>query len=502
MTTLYLNPEYLERSGQWQRATDLYEGKRDVLRRVEYLWPHQYELNQNDSAKKLRSAREQRSKYMKLPRMVKELLTSFVFRKPPTLDPAAISLLGPAVDNIDGRGTSIQTFLKRDLFGSMLLYGDVNLLVDITGKEAANRAEEQVAGIRPFWEVLNPLSVVDWSEETEDGNRAGKLTFIRNEYTLQPARMRETDAPRTVQMCASRFVEGNRYAVQRYSRDTEAAYKAGNALESPGWVPVGDPIVAKRLEVIPVARICGEPWLDEVCDEAERHYNLRSNRDNILYFQGYQKIFVIGENSEEEKKAMAEYLLAFAADGTQIQVIEPADLTGYNGAIEEALNNAFKVGLLQLRALPSDSRASQSSDTMSEEKDNAFARVEAAIEDMETAANEALEYHAAMSGSSTTGQIKFVRDLNEENFQEVIQIYEAFVDEFRKLPVVTKEILKKAVQKMNLSPEALKIAEGAINEMPDEPEEPKAVQVAMPGQTFSEDMSNGGSDAQSQTEGE
>lgn len=478
MTTLYRHKDYIELLPHWERIRDLYEGKHAIVTKQDYLWPHQFELADSPDSRALRRAREQRTKYLKLPRMIKEIWTSFFFRKLPTLNQEAQRLLEGASDNIDGKGTSIYTFIKRDLLSSLLMTGQANILVDSFGKVAGNLAEQQAMGLRPFMELLSPLAVPDWETETEDGNRIGKLRMLRHEYDLILPRMRATDKPVSQRMCAERFLDGRRYAIQRYIQD-EQKNKATTPMESEGWLEDGEPTLTNLLEV-PIARIVSEPWLDEVSDEAERLHNLRSNRDNILYFQGYQKIFVIGPASTEDKQAMGEYLMAFAPEGTTIEVIEPASLAGYETAIDESLNNAFKVGLMQLRALPSDSKVGQSADSASEEKDNAYARAEAAIEDMENAMNEALEYFAQFKGQRETGAaIEFNRDIAPESFDEVIQIFQAFSDEFRRVDVVTKEILKKAIRKIGLSQEALEEADAAIDKMEDQPE-PRPMQIAMP----------------------
>jgi len=468
LATLYRHEEYIALLPQWERVRDLYEGKHSVVSLPSYLWPHQFELADTADSKRLRASRELRTKYLKLPRMMKEIWTSFFFRKMPVLNEEAQQLLGDAKNSIDGKGTSIATFIKRDLLTCVLQTGRSNILVDAFSSRASNKAEEIALGLRPYMEILSPLFVPDWETESEDGRRIGKLTMLRHEYDLKQKRLRATEKPSYKHMCAERFLDGSSYCIQRYVQDEKS--KTATEAESSGWKEDGDPIITKISEV-PIARIVGEPWLDEVCDESERLHNLRSNRDNILYFQGYQKIFIIGPADDEQKRAMGEYLMAFAPEGTSIQVIEPVALNGYEAAIAEAVNDAFKVGLLQLRALPSDSRAVQGADTVAEEKDTAFARVEAAIEDMENAMNEALGYWAMFTGAKDTdARIEFNREITPESFDEVIQIFQAFSDHFRRLDIVTKEILKKAVRRIGLSEEALKDADAAIDALEEEPE--------------------------------
>lgn len=438
------------------------------MKSSEYLWPHAFELKTKDpDAQQLRSSREQRTKYLKLPRMMATILTSFVFRKAPKLDNIAEKMLGDASKDIDGKGTSIYTFCKRDLFSSLLETGDVNLLVENFQIRARNLLEEKQKRIRPFFEILPTLSVVDWDEDP-DSERRGKLKFLRHEYEVILPRENETVQAQKRLRTASRKLDQGRYTIVRYEKDDSAKEVEGGASpsadESPHWVLYGAPVITDLTDV-PIARIVSDAWLDEVCDEAERVHNLRSNRDNILYYQGYQKLYAVGVQGDEARKAFAEYIISLLPEGGSMGAIEPVDLTHYNLAIEEGKNDCFKMGLSQLRLMPSDSRIAQAADTMSEEKDPAYARAESAIEDMENCVNEALEHWAAFIKADNSGKMLFSREISPESWDEILAIYQAFSDEFRSVDVVRKEVLKKAIRRLNLSEEANRAATAAIDNL-------------------------------------
>lgn len=467
MTTLRRLQPYVDALPQWERVNDLYEGKHSVVCSDRYLVPHQIERTKDPIALELWAARKQRTKYLKLPRMIAEVLTAFFYRKMATLNAEGKALLGDAEADIDGKGNSLGMFIKaatKDMFR----YGKLFVLVDAYGHEVQTRAQERAMGLRPFFSLVSPLAIPQWDIESEFPSRIGQLNMLRHEYSLTMPCRRAFDKIVTRYMSDELFIDdAGFYSIQRYVRekDQSGKLKTDTGLDSPSWKEDGGPILTQLME-IPIARVEGEPWLDEVCDEAERVLNLRSERDNVLHFQGYKQIWEIGADERPGDAPSGEYIYRHLPIGGGIAEVSEVNTGSWDNAINEGINYAYKMGLLQLRSLPTDSKVGQAADSMSEEKDTTCARVETAIMDLETCFNQALQFYAEFSGKKApNARIEFNKEIAQESFDEVIQIWQAFSDIFKRVEVVTAEVAKKAAKRIGLSPEGLQNAYDAIDKI-------------------------------------
>lgn len=459
--TLYTHPMYARNAYDWERYRDLAEGDHRVLTNSKYLWAHPIERSTDVQAQALRAGREERTRYLNLIEAIESLWTSYFFRKCYTLDDATKRLLGDAEDNIDGQGTSLFSFIRDNILKSYLRYGKVIVSVDAFSLTGRNLAEQKELGIRPFFELIHPLAAPDWDIELEDTQRIGRYNFLRHEYDLVPARASASVEP-TVQRYSQVLarVDG-RYTLSTYTTptDTKGAYirkdpKTGMAV----WEQVGGEIVTE-LEEIPLSVIDSQPWLHDVCEETLRHYNLRSNLDNVNYFQGYSDKYVTGIHNADQLKAFGEYIVKMLPENGTVTVIPPTQATGLEVATNDSLSSVFKVGLNMFRALPSDAKGIQSSDTIEQDKDNTYAMVESSLEEIENLVKDSLRHYAAFLGQKDfEPEIELNKEIKGENFDQFLRTYAAFKDKFDQMPQLSQAITKKAVHKLELPEEDVNAA--------------------------------------------
>lgn len=460
MTELFRHPTYESRRSLWQRALDLYEANPQVLSRPEYLWPHAIEISKEDpeNAKTLRAAREMRTRHLPLHKLIVAIWQNLFFRKPGKPDEELKRLLDThdGFNNIDGLGTSLPMFVKNKVLPSVLLYGNCYVLADAGGRLGRTRREQKEQNFRAYLEVINPLSVVDWDIETSDSKRFGKYNFVRYEYDIIEPRKTATDKISRLRMSDSLEYQEGRYVIRRFQLgETPKEYNqiVPDLGANPQFKEVD--IIETNMAEVPLATITGDAWLDGLGEESLRFHNIRSCYDSINYNQLYQKIFLVGVEGEDIPKALSEYIYGLLPDGASVIVVDPVDTSGYERAMADALNNAFKAGLLMTRQLPADSRAVQSTETIQEEKDATLASIEATIEDIETLTNQALFYYAAFMGEENfTGTFELNHEVVDEDFTQLITIYQAFKTELNKVENVTKGVLEKVIMRLGLNEEA------------------------------------------------
>jgi hypothetical protein len=437
----YWHPDYRLNRDDWVRHKDVYQARRSVIKGVDYLYAHeQEERGTNDKvspdAIELRSRREDRTSFLNITRMIVDLWRSLFFRTPVDLDEGAKRLFDGAEKNIDGHGKTLDKFIRGDVLTNYLLYGDVWILTDAFGIQARSKGQESLLGLRPYWECIEPLGVPDWEYEEEDPKRIGKLNAFRTQYEAIARRANLGQAPTTEVRTDVYQVVGNGYVIQRYKATSTAAEVASKNIEDVQWESVNESVgaIIVPLDELPVARLREEDWVHDLVEENLRHYNLRSSADNIEYYQAYDKLVLFSERTGTEiAGGLTEHSIAFIKDkDARLEKIQSNDPKGIKESVQQSLDACFKIGLNQVRALPSDSRATQAADSMLEEKDNTIASVESSLQEIEDVLNESLGYFADFKGQKRSGKITVNKKISDRDW-----------DHFRSQMLSMRDILMK-----------------------------------------------------------
>lgn len=452
---LYRHPQYLQMQARWEMWRDLYDGDHDTICQ-KYLWYHALERKSDTDAAELRAARVQRTRYLNFLELIISIWGSIFFRNEPKPDQATADMLGEYSDDIDGQGSSLYSFVKDRVLLNYLLYGDVYILADAFPFSATTQLQARQSGARPFLEVMDPLQVVDWDIETGNPARLGQFNVFRHEFDVLMPRMTATEMPLRARVSHSLELVDGKYTIKIYRSPIDQA--TGNFLTSDpqSGLPVFNLVetVDTQLDSIPIAYIKGDSWIKDVAEETLRHLNLRSNLDNINYYQGYQKMFAKGidPNAPDQIKALSAYVISILPRDGDMIFAEPVNTSSLEAALSECVNNIFKIGLNQIRSLSSDSKQVQAADSASQEKDYTYAQVESAIEDIENGVEQALNNFARFQGKEGfNAEYKIDREIKSEDMAQWIQIYTAFQDKFtNNYPDVDRAAVKKAICKLSL----------------------------------------------------
>jgi len=463
MIKLSFHPDYVEKREKFVTYRDMYDGDQQTLKRSEYLWMH--ELERQVDGHGIRSIREQRSSYTNFIEPIISIWTSLFFRKDPEIPPEVETMLGDAMNNIDGKGTSLITFIKDEILTNALLYGRPILRVNALGDKPKTKAEqESTTKFRPYFEIINPLQFVDWQLETQDPDKLNKLVFCRIVYEEMQPRL-NAEEPVVVKTISKQYtVNEGKLMVTRYelkkddntkkSTDTQ---KEDDTVDARQWEKIGEEILADWDEIPFVISLTGASWIKDVYPHALKYYNLESVLDNIALFQAHQRIYFIGDGLDQSKdaKAVAEYTMQILPAGVTIHTVEPVTLLGAENRLSSVLNNIFRVALNQFRMINADSAAVQSADTQKEEKDLMVALVQSELEMLENIVNQGLRLFAKYKGDDNfTAEIKFNYKVDVQDIDKMIQLVLAFRDEVANLPQTRKALLNWFVEQIDLPEKA------------------------------------------------
>jgi hypothetical protein len=381
--------------------------------------------------------------------MIISIWSTLFFKEGYELDKEATELLGDAEQNIDGKGNTLLQFLRDEILINFLIYGKSSILVSAPGYQVQSKGQEKELKLRAFFNAVHPLALVDWARVVDEANTLNELKYARYEYEQVSDRNSETDEPKLVQYTDALKLVGGSLLITRYAFE---AAKGQDGKVTSEWIKKND--ILTKLNVLPLSIIESDSWVTDLAEECLRYHNSRSCYDNVVYNQAYQRVAYTGVKDEEKKnyKVVGESTVSFFANPqANILQVEPIDAGTYERAVEDAKNNVFKIGLNQVRSLPSSSKESESQESKAEDKENSFALITSVQTHIESICNQALKHYAAIMGNDNfNGKITINKEFTDVDWQQFITTYQAFKSEFDKVPVIKKGATKKALLKLGL----------------------------------------------------
>jgi len=175
----------------WQLAIDFFEMAEHVLRDGTYLDRFGEGSDKAESASQF-EWRKIASFAMDICSELVGIRVGNIFRTNPVRSfensPYATQIKG-FLSDVDGGGTSMNTFMKRTLVKYYV--NGVDIVVDKTGLlfEPQNLKEEEEAGARPYLMALGPLQRLDWACDY-----SGKYKWVRYDLGEKPREAEESEA--------------------------------------------------------------------------------------------------------------------------------------------------------------------------------------------------------------------------------------------------------------------------------------------------------------------
>jgi hypothetical protein len=213
------------------------------------------------------------------------------------------------------------------------------------------------------------------------------------------------------------------------------------------WVQDGEPVLIAEINQIPLVEGDDRSWLKEVQPLCERYYNLDSNHDNIIYFQGYARIAIATNQTLASIMPASESTMMRLPEGATVTQITAEDPTASEKNRADIRNMIFRVGLNQPRQLDGSSQQVQSAETIREEREFTLALAKETVSDIENLVNQFVEYWAMFKRRSDyEGKIELNKDFSSEDYAEFIQLYTAFSDKRALYPTASKQLDKMLVE--------------------------------------------------------
>ncbi len=153
-------------SPEWRFYLNSYEGGQNYLHE-NYLFRHfrENEMDYQD--------RRQRSYYYNFCRTVIETYISHIYHQSNAIyrDSMGIREYQRFLEDVDGRGNSMQIFMQEQIAPAAQIFGHVHVLIDkpVINRPLRSRAEEQLLNIRPYLALIYPENLVDFRLD-EKGN--------------------------------------------------------------------------------------------------------------------------------------------------------------------------------------------------------------------------------------------------------------------------------------------------------------------------------------------
>lgn len=491
--TFYHHPEYTRNAPLWKIYNDLYEGDQGLLRSPEYLPAYTVESMGGDRGKQAYAGRQSRTFYTNFCEPIISLWIAKWFSRPINWGRAEEILTEEEMEDIDGKGSSLEQFIKGHITRNYLLFGSFYAWVDVPNVPAELAIEEKAKGKRIYATLWNPLFVPDWSN-----TEAGKLNAVHYQYAQVAPRASLQAEPkiaiyrRALYLNAAGKYESQVFRLQGDSQQaptfqldpfaaTATAYTTSSLLDikslmfpqGGSWEPVGDPKTGE-LDFLPVvAGGMGSSFIRDVAPEILRYHQLQSSYENILHFQGYTRVAIAGEPLEGDSVGASENSAIWLKQGSEVFDIRAEDPSALERRLKDVMNNILRIGLNQFRQLDASSKESQSADTMREEKENFLDLVKESVEEIEDYANELLSYCSAFRGNQIAPEdigVEFDSNFDKQSVEEFLQLYQALGDVRRKSPTLAKYSDKKLVTYMEPPTELVPIIESEIDKAPAEPQ--------------------------------
>ena len=440
---LYEHPEYEEIKEDYELWHELYEGDQNELKQSKYLWLH--ELETKPAGAGIRKLREQRSSYTNWAEVLVSLWTSILMRKDPIIPQEVMTLLGDLINDVDGEGTSLTSFIRDQIVANTFIYGKPIVKVDALGEKPNSLAEEQDAIYRPFMQIIDPKSFKDWKLEKKDVKNLNKLQFCRLEYCEYSERNNATDPIEKMTISKVYIMREGKLNIDKYKLKTD---NKGKSIGEPEWELIDNKVIADWDE-IPITFSESISWLRDVSPHILKYYNTESVIDNVTLMQGHQRIFVIGDVGNVEVVSLSESGLNSLPTGSTIEVIAPTDTTGPERRLQSILGNIIRVGLNQLK-MQIEGQAVESADTLQQVKDNTIGLIQAELENVENVINKAVELWAKYKGQDGfKSEIAFDIEDVKDNIDEIVKLILVFRDDVSRLPMVKEKLINWFINKMD-----------------------------------------------------
>jgi hypothetical protein len=468
---LYEHYDYITHKRLWTDLAVLVNGNKDSLSTDEYLWYHPFEQEERQAtdtdkkiAKEDRQLRVKRTQYVNFMKMARNRLVSLLMKG--GLNTSEVEkIFEPNINDVDGGQHSLEEFLIQ-VVEHVITFGVAYVLTNTRTQNVASLKEQLDKNIRPFLILIHPLDFKDWQNGAN-----GEYNIYRYEYLTTELRPDLNSCPVLAKYCeVTKLVtdkETKKVVTSIYvsiNKTSEIINYHPQATEQKdkmhyNWQFKQDIEHDAKLQELPLStNKIQESWLSDAAPIALKIYNKQSEKDNVLYNNGYDKIFVFGdlesavdeagnEISEENKtKKISHNSLCILPEAARVDKLVPTDLTSFKDAIEEDVMNFFQVVFNQLRVLPTDSRQAESAENIEEQKEALLTRISNKRKELENLFNSIVKHWAFFKNTQQkikeTQKITFKQPLTLSDIDDLAVFVRMIENRVRRYPTWDKAIDK------------------------------------------------------------
>ncbi len=455
--------EYYYYEGTWRTIQDLLDGHKRCLVDHKYLWFHPSEQasracddNDRDWAQQDRRLRETRTQYVNYMKMVQQRFVTLIMKGGLNLSEVQ-DVFGDYADNIDGNDKNVTEF-ALNVAEDVISYGVGYIFTDTQTIEARSVKEARELNSRPYWIKIHPIDLKDWQIGTD-----GRYSAFRYEYDLTVQRERLSDEPKLYKYNTVCAMQEGSYTITTYvaSKRTTHFNQQGVSSANTGgdytpinyhpecsdkydgelaWVEVESTLVDNIDEVPLATNRIQESFLKDVIPLALKIYNKQSDLDNILYNQGYDKLFVIGdlssitpvEGSETDTTSQQIKLstsnMLNLPEGSVVEKIDPTNPEALFKSIELDIVEMMKIAFNISRMIKADSGVAEGKDAKREAKEDLLTRIESKRTEVISILNTGTKHFARHQGKNTDGKISFNEAVTEQDLDELINFIRSTTD--------------------------------------------------------------------------
>lgn len=431
---LYNHIDYDKLSKDWTVHKDLFEGEHETLTKPQYLWYHELERTQQKGADVIRSIREQRTQYVNFYAPILSRFVSLIFKEKLEVSKEVADLFGDERNDVDGNGTSLEEFTQK-VAHNYFLYGWPVIIVD---------AMERGAGNRPFFELVNPLGVVDWQINPTSAGFENGIDFLRTQYHEIGQRTSSADEPKRVLKSKEYAMTAEGYKVFEF--ESEGEKDSGKH----DWKVVEEYDMAQDFVTIATLERQSS-FMQAVAPQVLLAHNTQSALDNALLYQAYQRMIIAGDLGEAERLALTEFTTTYVPEGSTVTVIEPGVFTSLERRYDVTVMNIFRTAFNQTKITSADSRQVESAENQREQKEDLLAKLQTAANEIESVINRAIRYYANYKGNEDfEHKVNINDDITIEDINETLMMYTTYSDRIRRYPTWQKQMDIRMAQRMGL----------------------------------------------------
>jgi len=348
-------------------------------------------------------------------------LVGMVFRKELIIGDDTPDDTREQLKDVDQEGRGINTF-ARDVFENAWVDGHSFIFVDypLTGDEYATLADERAAGLRPYWTNILKQDLLNWRTSRRNGVLVLEQISFREPTVEEDGTFgeREVERMRVFRLEDVLVSEDSEKLQTRVKWEIWRKQK-GEDGKSDKWVVEDEGYMSPNMDEIPLVPVYvnyidaleSEPPLIDLALENIKHYQVRSDHDNVLHVASVPIPVLKGVERDESGKIAVgpHHAIILEDENGDASYLEPEGVALEAGR-QHLQDIEKRMAALGLQQLEQQTRAAETAEGKRIDQSVTQSTLATAAWGLEAALSKALELNAKWLGSENAGSLSVNRD--------------------------------------------------------------------------------------------